>query len=105
MGRWLRLTSLDELPQLWNVACGEMSLVGPRPPLDYEVAHYQPRHMRRLAVRPGITGLWQVRGRSNVSFEEMIDMDLEYIDRRSLILEFRILVQTLPAVLARRGAG
>jgi lipopolysaccharide/colanic/teichoic acid biosynthesis glycosyltransferase len=104
VGRWLRLTSLDELPQLWNVLRGDMSLVGPRPPLDYEVAHYQPRHKRRLAVRPGITGLWQVRGRSSVSFEEMIDMDLEYIDRQSILLELRILVMTLPAILARRGA-
>jgi len=103
VGRWLRRTSLDELPQLFNVLKGEMSLVGPRPPIPYEVEHYQPTHKQRLAVTPGITGLWQVRGRSNTTFEEMVALDLEYIRRRSLILDLRILLATIPAVLSTRG--
>jgi exopolysaccharide biosynthesis polyprenyl glycosylphosphotransferase len=103
VGRWLRRTSLDELPQLWNVLKGDMSLVGPRPPIPYEVEHYQPSHMLRLAVTPGMTGLWQVRGRSNTTFEEMVALDLEYIRRRSLILDLRILLATIPAVLSTRG--
>jgi len=103
VGRWLRRTSLDELPQLWNVLKGEMSLVGPRPPIPYEVEHYQPSHRQRLAVTPGMTGLWQVRGRSNTTFEEMVALDLEYIRRRSLLLDLRILLATIPAVLSTRG--
>jgi exopolysaccharide biosynthesis polyprenyl glycosylphosphotransferase len=103
VGRWLRRTSLDEMPQLWNVLKGEMSLVGPRPPIPYEVEHYQPSHKQRLAVTPGMTGLWQVRGRSNTTFEEMVALDLEYIRRRSLILDLRILLATIPAVLSTKG--
>jgi lipopolysaccharide/colanic/teichoic acid biosynthesis glycosyltransferase len=105
LGRVLRRTSLDELPQLWNVVRGEMSLVGPRPPLAYEVAQYEARHLARLAVVPGLTGLWQVRGRSQVSFEEMVALDLEYIARRSLALDLRIMLATLPAIIKRRGAA
>jgi exopolysaccharide biosynthesis polyprenyl glycosylphosphotransferase len=103
VGRWLRRSSLDELPQLWNVLRGEMTLVGPRPPIPYEVEQYQPTHKQRLAVTPGITGLWQVRGRSNTTFEEMVALDLEYIRRRSLLLDLRILLATIPAVLSTRG--
>ena len=103
VGRWLRRTSMDELPQLWNVLRGEMSLVGPRPPIPYEVEHYQPNHRQRLAVTPGITGLWQVRGRSKTTFDEMVALDLDYIQRRSLILDLHILLATVPAVLSTRG--
>ncbi len=104
VGAWLRWTSLDELPQLWNVLRGEMSLVGPRPPVAYEVQEYGPTHLRRLEARPGLTGLWQVRGRSRTTFEQMVAMDVEYIDRRSLWLDLEILLQTVPAVLMRKGA-
>jgi len=104
VGRWLRRTSLDELPQLWNVVRGEMSLVGPRPPLPYEAEHYKPRHLRRLAVKPGITGLWQVQGRSRTTFEQMVDLDIQYVERRSLWFDIKILISTIPVVLWGRGA-
>lgn len=103
-GRWLRRTSLDELPQLINVLRGEMSLVGPRPPIPYELEHYQPEHLRRLAVKPGITGLWQINGRSQTTFEEMIALDLEYIQRASFMTDARILLKTIPVVIAQHGA-
>ena len=105
VGAFLRQTSLDELPQLFNVLRGEMSLVGPRPHIAYEVELYQAWHKRRLTAPPGITGLWQVRGRNRVSFEEMVRMDLEYIDRQSLWLDLQLLAQTTLAVIAGRGAG
>lgn len=104
VGRFLRKASLDELPQLLNVLKGEMSLVGPRPVPIYEVDEYQPQHYQRLAALPGITGFWQVKGRCEVTFEEMIAMDIEYIRRRSLLLDVKILFLTLPAVLSGRGA-
>ena len=104
VGRFLRTTSLDELPQLWNVLRGEMSLVGPRPPLPDEVSHYQPWQLRRLDVRPGITCLWQISGRSRIGFEEWMRLDLEYINRQSFPLDFQILLRTIPAVLSREGA-
>lgn len=104
VGGFLRRTSLDELPQFFNVVKGEMSVVGPRPPLPYEVQEYQDWHLSRLAVLPGITGLWQVRGRSRVSFDEMVRMDIEYIARQSLWLDLKILLLTIPAVFAGRGA-
>jgi lipopolysaccharide/colanic/teichoic acid biosynthesis glycosyltransferase len=103
-GRVLRRSSLDELPQLWNVLRGEMSLVGPRPPIPYEVEHYPPHWLARFSVKPGITGLWQVSGRSQVTLEEMVRLDVEYADRRSLWLNVWILVRTVPAVLGARGA-
>jgi len=99
VGSVLRRLGLDELPQLLNVIRGHMSLVGPRPPLAYEVEHYSARHRRRLLIKPGITGLWQVRGRDVVDFETMIDMDLEYIERQSLSLDLGIVLATLPALL------
>lgn len=105
VGRLLRSTSLDELPQLVNVLKGEMSLVGPRPPIPYETTMYEKRHWARLAVRPGITGLWQANGRGEVPFEEMVRMDLDYVTRRSLALDVKILILTFGAVLSRRGAG
>ena len=104
-GGFLRRTSLDELPQLWNVLRGDMSLVGPRPPIPYEVEHYPSHWFTRFAVKPGLTGLWQVSGRSEVSLEQMIELDNEYVRRRSLLLNVWILLRTVPAVLSRRGAG
>ena len=104
-GAFLRRTSLDELPQLWNVLRGEMSLVGPRPPIPYEVDHYPPHWFERFLVKPGVTGLWQVSGRSEVSLEEMIELDVDYARRRSVLLNVWILLRTIPAVLSHRGAG
>ncbi|MEX2224990.1 MAG: sugar transferase [Dehalococcoidia bacterium] len=104
IGRFMRRTSLDELPNLFNVVRGDMSLIGPRPPLPREVAHYQQRHMRRLAAMPGMTGLWQVRGRSEIPFENMVEIDLEYIERWSLWLDLYIVLKTPSAVFGGRGA-
>ena len=104
VGRWLRATSLDELPQLFNVLAGDMSLVGPRPVPDYEVAGYAPRHLGRLAATAGMTGIWQVQGRGRVTFEEMVRMDLEYVQRRSLRLDVALLLKTPWSVASRRGA-
>jgi exopolysaccharide biosynthesis polyprenyl glycosylphosphotransferase len=104
VGRWLRRTSIDELPQLVNVIRGEMSLVGPRPGTPEEVAQYEPWQMQRISVLPGITGLWQVSGRSDVPFEEMVLLDIFYIENWSLDLEIRILLQTIPYVLLGHGA-
>lgn len=105
VGRFLRATSLDELPQLWNVLRGDMSLVGPRPPIPYEVEMYNKEHFGRFATLPGITGLWQVSGRCETTFEEMIQLDLEYIEMKSLWQDIKILFQTIPAVVSERGAG
>jgi lipopolysaccharide/colanic/teichoic acid biosynthesis glycosyltransferase len=105
VGSLLRRTSIDELPQLWNVLRGEMSLVGPRPPIQYEVDSYPAEAFRRFAVRPGLTGLWQVRGRSLLSFREMIALDTEYVERRSLPLNIKILLLTLPTVIHGKGAA
>ena len=104
LGRILRRSSFDELPQLWNVLRGHMSLVGPRPPIPYEVENYPPHWFARFAVKPGITGLWQVSGRSEVTLEEMVQLDVEYARRRSLWLNLWILARTVPAVLGARGA-
>lgn len=105
IGSFLRRTSIDELPQLWNVLRGEMSLVGPRPPIQYEVDRYPPQAFRRFAVRPGMTGLWQVRGRSRLTFQQMVELDAEYVERRSLSLNLKILLLTLPAVIHGEGAA
>ena len=102
IGRRLRRWSLDELPQLWNVLRGDMSLVGPRPPLEREVAGYDMWHRRRLSMKPGITGLWQVRARHEPEFDRWVEDDLEYIDRWSLWLDFQILARTIPAALEGR---
>lgn len=104
VGRVLRKTSLDELPQLLHVFNGRMSLVGPRPPFPEEVERYEPWMLRRLSVKPGLTCLWQVKGRSDLSFEEWMRLDLEYVDRLSFGLDLRILLLTVPAVLSGRGA-
>ncbi|MEV4543742.1 sugar transferase [Micromonospora echinaurantiaca] len=104
VGRWLRRLSLDELPQLVNVVRGDMSLVGPRPPLPREVANYPPDMRRRLVVKPGLTGLWQVSGRSDLSWEESIRLDLSYVENWSLTMDLAILVRTLSAVIRSSGA-
>jgi exopolysaccharide biosynthesis polyprenyl glycosylphosphotransferase len=104
VGRFLRRTSLDELPQLVNVLAGHMSLVGPRPPLPTEVAQYDDHLGRRLLVKPGITGLWQVSGRGNLSFREYVRYDLMYVQNWSILLDLYIMLKTIPAVLSRNGA-
>ena len=104
VGRFLRATSLDELPQIINVLTGSMSLVGPRPVPAYEVEAYEERHFARLAGVPGMTGLWQVAGRGVVSFEEMVAMDVEYLRRASVWLDLRLLVRTVPCAFSGRGA-
>ena len=104
VGKFLRRTSFDEFPQLLNVIKGEMSLVGPRPPLPHEVVQYEEWQKGRLAIKPGMTGLWQVRGRSDISFDEGVLMDMYYIENWSLRLYFQILLRTIPAVLFSRGA-
>jgi lipopolysaccharide/colanic/teichoic acid biosynthesis glycosyltransferase len=104
VGRLLRRSSIDEMPQLWNVLIGDMSLVGPRPPLPAEVARYLPRQHRRLEAKPGLTCLWQVGGRSDLPFERQVDLDIEYLARRNTLLDLVILLRTVPAVLTARGA-
>jgi lipopolysaccharide/colanic/teichoic acid biosynthesis glycosyltransferase len=104
VGRVLRKFSIDELPQLFNVLRGDMTLIGPRPPVWREVARYDNRALRRLEVKPGLTCLWQVSGRSDLSFEQQVALDIEYIDRTQPSDEFAILLRTIPAVLTGRGA-
>ena len=104
VGRFIRRSSLDELPQIYNVLLGQMSLVGPRPPLAEEVAAYKPWHNQRLSVIGGITGLWQVSGRSDLTFDELCLLDIYYIENWSLALDIRILLQTIPHSLFGRGA-
>ncbi|MBU1702537.1 MAG: sugar transferase [Candidatus Eisenbacteria bacterium] len=103
-GRFLRRTSLDELPQMFNVLLGDMTLVGPRPPIPDEVVQYLPWQRARLSVRPGITCLWQISGRSQLGFDEWMRLDLKYVEGISLGLDIKILLQTIPAVLSREGA-
>jgi lipopolysaccharide/colanic/teichoic acid biosynthesis glycosyltransferase len=104
IGGILRKLSLDELPQFWNVLGGEMSLVGPRPPLAYEVEQYKSWHARRLEIKPGITGLWQVRGRSRTTFDEMVRLDLQYAKTCSFWTDVKILLATPRAVVSGKGA-
>ena len=104
VGRFLRTTSIDEIPQFFHVLSGEMSLVGPRPPLPDEVSQYEPWQLERLDVRPGLTCLWQISGRSRIGFQEWMRLDLEYIHHQSVMLDLKILVRTIPAVLSREGA-
>ncbi len=105
VGRWIRRWSLDELPQLFNVISGDMALVGPRPAISYEVAEYPSWYLDRFSVKPGLTGLWQVSGRNERTYEEMVRLDIEYAERRSLFLDLSILARTPLTVLARKGAA
>ncbi|MGZ7042307.1 MAG: sugar transferase [Thermoanaerobaculia bacterium] len=105
VGRFLRKFSLDELPQFWNVLKGDMSLVGPRPPIPEEVASYHRWHRRRLSMKPGLTCLWQISGRNNIDFDRWMQLDLQYIDNWSPSLDLKILLRTIPAVLSGRGAS
>ena len=104
IGRFMRKSGLDEIPQLFNVVKGELSLVGPRAPLLYEYAHYSERHKKRLEVMPGITGLWQVTARSMVPFEQMVDIDLDYANRRSYWLDLKIMLLTPYVLITGKGA-
>lgn len=104
VGKFIRKTSIDELPQLWNVIKGEMSLVGPRPPLPREVAEYTSYDKQRLLVTPGCTGLWQVSGRSNVGFDEMVELDLEYIKNRSFLIDFKLILKTINVLFGSKDA-
>jgi lipopolysaccharide/colanic/teichoic acid biosynthesis glycosyltransferase len=104
VGRWLRKLSLDELPQLFNVFLGDMSLVGPRPPVPREVAKYTLSDRRRLAIKPGITCIWQVSGRSEIDFSGQVKLDVRYIESQSFWLDLKLLARTLPAVISGRGA-
>ncbi len=104
LGRFIRKYSLDELPQLWHVLLGEMSLVGPRPPIPEEVAGYEPWQRERLAVKPGLTCTWQVSGRSNIPFDRWVEMDIEYVRTCDLLLDLKLLLLTIPAVITARGA-
>jgi exopolysaccharide biosynthesis polyprenyl glycosylphosphotransferase len=103
IGRVLRRTSIDELPQLWNVLIGDMSLVGPRPPIPSEVQHYDPWHRRRLSMKPGLTCIWQISGRNRIGFDQWMKLDLQYIDNWSLWLDLKILARTFPVVLTGLG--
>jgi len=104
VGKWLRKFSFDELPQLYNVLIGDMSLVGPRPPVPREVAKYTPADRRRLAIKPGITCFWQISGRSEIDFSGQVQLDVNYIERQSFWTDFKILARTVPAVLSGKGA-
>jgi lipopolysaccharide/colanic/teichoic acid biosynthesis glycosyltransferase len=105
VGRFLRSWSLDELPQLLNVLRGEMALVGPRPVIPYEVEMYPEDYLRRFAVKPGLTGLWQVSGRNERTYDEMVSFDIQYAEGASLLLDLRILAKTVPVVLRRQGVA
>jgi len=104
LGRILRRTSLDELPQFWNVLMGDMSLVGPRPAIPYEVEMYKPWYHRRLDAKPGITGLWQISGRSTLGFDEMMKLDVKYVEEQSFKMDMMIILKTPLVILSRKGA-
>jgi lipopolysaccharide/colanic/teichoic acid biosynthesis glycosyltransferase len=104
VGRFIRKTSLDELPQFWNVLVGEMTLVGPRPPIAYEVALYNEKDWLRLAGRPGLTCTWQVYGRCTVTFDEMVDMDIAYLKEQSLLKDIKLILLTVPVMIFARAS-
>jgi lipopolysaccharide/colanic/teichoic acid biosynthesis glycosyltransferase len=105
VGKFIRKTSIDELPQLWNVLRGDMSLVGPRPPLPYEVNLYSPHDLLRLAGKPGLTGTWQVYGRGRVTFKEMVEQDISYLETQSLRYDLKLMILTLPVMIGGRGGA
>ena len=105
MGKFIRKTSLDELPQLFNILKGDMSLVGPRPPIPREVREYNPYQMQRLLVKPGLTCIWQVSGRNNIGFDEWVDMDLEYIKTRNLLLDIKLILKTVKVLFGDSNAS
>ncbi len=105
IGRFIRKTSLDELPQFWNVLMGDMTLVGPRPPIAYEVALYSERDWLRLSGRPGLTGTWQVYGRSTVTFTDMVSMDVKYLKSQSIVKDIKLIFLTVPVMIFGRGAA
>jgi lipopolysaccharide/colanic/teichoic acid biosynthesis glycosyltransferase len=105
VGRFIRKTSLDELPQFWNVLCGQMSLVGPRPPLPYEVECYSPHDSLRLTGKPGLTGPWQIYGRSRVTFHNMVNMDITYLKEQSLWYDLKLVMLTIPVMIFGRGGA
>jgi lipopolysaccharide/colanic/teichoic acid biosynthesis glycosyltransferase len=105
VGRFIRKTSLDELPQFWNVLRGDMSLVGPRPPLPYEIEQYGPYEMQRMLGKPGLTGTWQVYGRSRVTFQEMVEMDTKYLEQQSIWQDLKLIFLTIPVMIFARGGG
>jgi lipopolysaccharide/colanic/teichoic acid biosynthesis glycosyltransferase len=105
VGKFIRKTSLDELPQLWNVLKGDMSLVGPRPPLPYEVDLYSAHDLLRLAGKPGLTGTWQVYGRGRVTFQEMVAQDISYLETQSLWYDLKLMLLTLPVMISGRGGA
>ena len=105
VGKFIRKYSIDELPQFWNVVKGDMSIIGTRPPTVDEFEMYESRHKRRLSMRPGITGMWQVSGRSNIqNFEEVVELDCKYIDEWSPMLDTKIFLKTIPVILTHKGA-
>ena len=104
IGALIRKTSIDELPQLWNVLKGDMSIVGPRPPLPKEVAKYSNFELRRLDVCPGLTCIWQVRGRGDIPFDQQVEMDIAYVEQRSMLLDLKLIALTVPAVVFGKGA-
>src|SRR6267378_2875616 len=104
VGKWLRKFSFDELPQFYNVLIGDMSLVGPRPPVPREVAKYTPADRRRLAIKPGITCIWQISGRSEIDFSGQVQLDVSYIESQTFLMDLKILAKTIPAVLSGKGA-
>lgn len=105
VGRFIRKTSLDEIPQFWNVLCAKMTLVGPRPPLPYEVELYSPYERLRLVGKPGLTGTWQVYGRSRVTFQSMVEMDIEYLEHQSIFTDLKLIFLTVPVMLFARGGA
>lgn len=105
VGSFIRKTSIDELPQLWNVLRGDMSIVGPRPPLEYELKRYSVHHFRRLAGKPGLTGTWQVYGRGRVTFEEMVEQDITYLETQSVRYDLKLMIMTVPVMITGRGGA
>ena len=105
VGRFIRRTSLDELPQFWNVLKGQMTVVGPRPPIPYEVVLYEERDWLRLSGRPGLTGAWQVYGRSSVTFMDMVGMDIAYLNEQSLLQDIKLIILTIPVMIFGKGAA